>query len=177
MSYSSCFNTANIELGCASSVGGIKEIYVLAGSITGTSLTADDTISGITGSGDLFKFELQKQTSNLTETFNVSIEAGTTYYEQATTAIFNKIDADKRNQLKLLAKNRSIELFVIDNNDNTYYLGSDFSGGAITAGTSETGTAFGDRNGYSVTISTYSKDPMKLLSAPLASVVSGITIN
>ena len=177
MSYSSCFNTANIELGCAASVGGIKSIYVLAGSITGTSLTADDTISGITGSGNLYHFELQKQTSNLTETFNISLENGTTFYQQDTLAIFNKIDADKRNQLKLLARNRGIELFVVDNNDNTFYLGSDFSGGYTSAGTLETGTAFGDRSGYSVTMTTFSKDPAKLLSAPLADVVSGITIN
>lgn len=177
MSYSACQVSSNIELGCVGSVGGVSTIHVLNGSITGTSLTADGAVSGITGTGDLFEFQVQKQTSNLTETFNISLENGTTFYEQAVTAVFNKIDSAKRDQLRLLARNRQIVLFVTDNNGTVYYLGSDFNGGFVSAGSAETGTAFGDRNGYSVTITTYSADPALILSGSLADVVSGITIN
>lgn len=178
MSYSACFNTSNIELGCASSVGGIKELYVVAGSITGTSYTADGVLSGVTGTGNIYTFELQKQTSNFVETFQVSLENGTTFFEQVTTAVMNKIDQDKRNQLKLLARNRQIVLFVKDNNDTIFYFGGDFEGGFVSAGTGESGTAFGDRNGYSVSITTYSKEPATTLSSStLSDVVSGLTIN
>ena len=177
MSYSACFNTANIDLGCASSVGGVKKAYVVAGSITGLTYTPDGQISGVTGTGDIFTFEVQKQTSNLVETFTISLENGTTYFEQLTTLVFNKIDQDKRNQLKLLATNRQIVMFVEDNNGNIFYLGGDFDGGFTSAGSGETGTAFSDRNGYSVGITTYSLEPMTTLSGSLASVVSGITIN
>ena len=177
MSYSACFNTANIDLGCAASVGGVKELYVLAGSITGTSYNVDGELSAATGTGNIYTFELQKQTSNLTETFNISLENGTTFFQQDVVAVFNKMDQDKRNQLKLLSTNRQIVLFVKDNNDEIWYLGGDFDGGFLSAGTGETGTAFGDRNGYSVTVSTFSKEPMTTLSDTLANVISGITIN
>ena len=177
MSYSACQVSSNIELGCVGSVGGIKTIYILNGSITGTSTTANGAVSGITGTGNLYEFQVQKQTSSLTETFNISLENGTTFYEQVTNAIFNKIDADKRDQLRLLARNRQIVLFVEDNNGQVYYLGNDFSGGFVSAGTGESGTAFSDRNGYNISITTYSQDPALLLSGTLAEVVSGITIN
>ena len=177
MSYSACQINSSIELGCVGSAGGVKTIFLLNGAITGTSTTANGAISGITGTGDLYEFQVQKQTSSLTETFNISLENGTTYYEQITNAIFNKIDAAKRDQLRLLSRNRQIVLFVEDNNSQVYYLGNDFSGGFVSAGTSETGTAFGDRNGYNISISTFSQDPMLLLDGSLATVVSGITIN
>ena len=117
MSYSACFNTANIELGCAASVGGIKEIYVAGGTVSGASYTTDGVLSAITVNDALLTFEVQKQTSNLTETFQVSLENGTTFFEQALVAVFNKMDQDKRNQLKLLTRNRQIVLFAKDNND------------------------------------------------------------
>ena len=177
MSYSACLATSNIELGCAGSVGGLKTLYVLAGSITGTTYDGDGALLVAAGTGDLYEFQVQKQTSNLTETFNISLENGTTYFEQAVTAVFNKMDQDKRNQLKLLSRNRQIVMFAEDNNGTIWYLGSDFDGGYISAGTGETGTAFGDRNGYSVTITTYSKEPMTTLADTLANVLSGIVIN
>jgi len=176
MNYSACFNTANIELGCAASVGGLKKLYVLAGEITGTTYNGDDQLSGAAGTGVTYTFELQKQTSNLVETFTVSLENGTTFFEQVTTAVFNKIDQDKRNQLKLLARNRGIVMFVEDNNGTIYYLGGDFDGGFLSAGTGESGTAFGDRNGYSVSVTTYSEEPMTTLEGTLADVLTGITI-
>jgi len=160
-----CLNTQNISLGCAASVGGVKELYVAGGSVSGQSYNSDGVLTGVSISSAYYTFELQKQTSNLTETFQVSLENGTTYFEQALTAVMNKMDQDKRNQLKLLAQNRNITLFVKDNNDVIWYLGRDFDGGFVSAGTGESGTAFGDRNGYSVTITTYSKEPMTTLSS------------
>jgi hypothetical protein len=180
MSYSACFNTASIELGCAANVGGLSKIYVVAGSITGTTYDADGALTAATGTGNIYTFHLQKQTSSMVETFQISLENGTTYFEQAVNAVFNKMDQDKRNQLKLLSRNRQIVLFAEDNNGTFWYLGSDFNGGYLSAGSGESGTAFGDRNGYSVTITTYSSEPATTLVTPtgsLSDVVTGLTIN
>ena len=65
MSYSACYNTANIDLGCAASVGGLKTLYVLAGSITGTTYDLDGKLSVAAGTGNIYTFELQKQTSKI----------------------------------------------------------------------------------------------------------------
>lgn len=177
MSYSACLQTASINLGCASNVGGIKKAYLVAGSITGITYAVDGAITGITGTGNIYTYEVQKQTSSLTETFNSSLENGTLYYSQELLLNFHKIDQDKRNQVKLMAQNRGLKAFVEDNNGTLFYLGADFDGGYLSAGSSATGVAFGDANQYSITLTFFSKDPMTTLDAPLASVVSGLTIN
>jgi hypothetical protein len=175
--YSACLQTASINLGCASNVGGIRKAYLVAGTISGITYNASSAITGITGSGTIYTYEVQKQTSSLTETFNSSLENGTLYYSQELLLNFHKIDQDKRNQVKLMAQNRGLKAFVEDNNGTIFYLGADFDGGYLSAGSSATGVAFGDANQYSITLTFYSKDPITTLSAPLASVVSGLTIS
>lgn len=175
--YSACLQTASINLGCASNVGGIRKAYLVAGTISGITYNASSAITGITGSGTIYTYEVQKQTSSLTETFNSSLENGTLYYSQELLLNFHKIDQDKRNQVKLMAQNRGLKAFVEDNNGTIFYLGADFDGGYLSAGSSATGVAFGDANQYSITLTFFSKDPITTLSAPLASVVSGLTIS
>ena len=114
MSYSACLQTASINLGCASNVGGIKKAYLVAGTISGITYNASSAITGITGSGTIYTYEVQKQTSSLTETFNSSLENGTLYYSQELLLNFHKIDQDKRNQVKLMAQNRGLKAFVED---------------------------------------------------------------
>jgi len=171
--YSSCQLSQCIELGCIGSVGGIKTVYALTGPITGITYAANSEISGLTGNGVIYQFEVEKQTSSLTETFNNSIENGTLYYNQDAVLSFHKIDIEKRNQMKLLAQNRSIKLFVEDNNGNIYFLGGDFNGGWVSAGTSSTGTAFGDKNAYDITLQFFSKEPMTMLADTIANVIAG----
>lgn len=177
MSYSACLQTASINLGCASNVGGIQVAYLVAGDITGVTYNAIGEITGITGNGNIYTYEVQKQTSSLTETFNSSLENGTLFYTQDLLLNFHKMDADKRAQVKLMAQNRGLHAFATDNNGTVWYLGADFDGGFLSAGSGVTGTAFGDANQYSVTLQFFSKDPMAPLSGPLASIVTGLTIN
>jgi hypothetical protein len=46
----------------------------------------------------------------------------------------------------------------------------------LSAGSAATGVSFGDSSQYSITITSFSKDPMMKLDDTLANVVSGITI-
>ena len=177
MSYAACLQTASINLGCASNVGGIKVAYLVAGDITGVTYNAIGEITGITGTGDIFTYEVQKQTSSLTETFNSSLENGTLFYTQDLLLNFHKMDADKRNQVKLMAQNRGLKAFAEDNNGTIWYLGADFDGGYLQAGSGVTGVAFGDANQYSVTLQFFSREPLALLDGSLSSVVSGLVIN
>jgi len=181
MSYSACFQTASINLACASNVGGIVKAYLVAGSVTGITYSVDSAITGLTGTGNIFTYDVQKQTSSLTETFNSSLENGTLFYQQDLLLNFHKMDVQKRDQVRLMAQNRGLKAFVEDNNGTIWYLGGidgdALAGGYLSAGTGVTGTAFGDSNQYSVTLSFFSNDPMNPLGLPLSSVVSGLTIN
>ena len=176
--YSACLQTACIELGCASNVGGISKVYLVAGDITGNSYNSDGALTGITGSGTIYTYEVQKQTSSLTETFNSDLVNGTLFYTQDLVLVFHKMDQDKRNQVRLMAQNRGLKAFAEDNNGTIWYLGNDFGGGFLSAGTGATGTAFGDSNSYSITLQFFSKDPMTTLGTTLAATaaVGSITI-
>lgn len=181
MSYSACLQTASINLACAGNVGGIVRSFLVAGSVTGITFDAVSAITGITGTGNIYTYDVQKQTSSLTETFNSSLENGTLFYQQDLVLNFHKMDQEKRNQVRLMAQNRGLQAFVEDNNGTIFYLGGldgdALSGGFLSAGQGVTGTAFGDANQYSVTLSFFSNDPMSTLDGTLQNVVTGLTIN
>jgi hypothetical protein len=46
----------------------------------------------------------------------------------------------------------------------------------LSAGTGESGTAFGDRNGYSITLQGLEKDPARELAGSLSSTLVGLTL-
>lgn len=181
MSYSACYQTSSLNLACASNVGGIVKAYLVAGEVTGITYNALSEITGLTGNGNIYTYDVQKQTSSLTETFNSSLENGTLFYQQDLLLNFHKMDQLKRNQVRLMSQNRGLKAFVEDNNGTIWYLGGidgdALAGGFLSAGSGVTGTAFGDANQYSVTLSFFSVDPMTTLGDTLAQVVTGITIN
>ena len=109
--------------------------------------------------GDWYKFSVPKQTSNYVENITVSSENGTVVYEEVITLIFNKLQCAIRDQILLLAKNTQLIAIVEDNNGEYWTCGA-IRGAEVTAGVSETGTAYGDRSGYSLTITGREAAPM-----------------
>lgn len=173
--YSSCVATASYNLSCLASVGGLRKVFLFT-DVTGTTETAGE-ISQIAGSGSAYTFELRKNGgSSLTETINNSLENGTLFYQQDLVMVFHKLDTAIRNQIKLLAQNRGLKVAVETNNGDIFFLGEDFDGGYLSAGTAATGVSFGDSSQYSITLTAFSKEPMMKTTGALSSVVSGITI-
>ena len=153
-----CSNlTAGFTLDCNDSNGGIEAIFIANGPVQAITESAG-VVTAITVGGsaltpsDFFKFETPRQTSSLTETVTVSQENGTVSYDQAITMIFNKMEASKRNQLLLMAEATSMVVVAKDNNGKYWSIGLE-RGAYMTAGTSTSGVAYGDRNGYELTIS------------------------
>jgi hypothetical protein len=176
MSFSSCYITSNICKGCRDNVGGIKAAYVIAGCVTGVTTNGDGEILtvGATG-GTVYEFQVEKNTSNFIETITPSLENGTVFYQQDLTLVFFKLQQAIRNQLRLLAQNTNLKVFVETNDGSIFYLGEDF-GMYLSAGTGESGTTFGDRNGYSITLQGLEKDPARELAGSLASTLVGLTL-
>jgi hypothetical protein len=176
MSFSSCYTTSNICKGCRDNVGGIKSAYVIAGCVTGVTTNADGEILtvGATG-GTVYQFQVEKNTSNFIETITPSLENGTVFYQQDITLVFFKLQQAIRNQLRLLAQNTNLKVFVETNDGSIFYLGEDF-GMYLSAGTGESGTTFGDRNGYSITLQGLEKEPAKELAGSLSSTLVGLTL-
>ena len=175
MSYSACFVTSNICKGCRDTVGGVKQAYIIAGTVTGITENGTQEITAIGGTGTTYQFQVEKNTSSFLETITPSLENGTVFYDQNLSLVFHKLQQSTRNQIKLLAQNTDMKV-IVETNDGTYwYLGEDF-GMFLSTGTAESGTAFGDRNGYAITLQAFEKEPAKKLAASLASTLVGITL-
>jgi len=154
----SCDITSGFTLGCRDNTGGIKALYILSGSITDINTAVDGKIVGITGSGEFYKFELFRQTSNYAEEITSTPENGTVFYNQTLNAVFFKMKQAVRNQVNTLAQNPNLKVIVQTNNgtvdgSGAFFLMGQTNGAQLLSGTGQSGTAFGDLNGYNLTFS------------------------
>jgi len=179
----SCNLTAGYALGCRDAVGGIKEIRLAVFNTTGSVNTnGSGTVTGFTGyasgtagSNPFYKYDLTKATSQFTETINASTENGSLFFQQDLTLIINRLQVQVRNEMFVLAQNRLIAI-VRDRMDQFWVLGAD-TGLEVTAGTSQTGTANGDRSGYEITFTSMESFPMYGISLANANTVTSATQN
>jgi hypothetical protein len=157
-------------------MGGLKTAYFLGGEITSTTVVAGE-ITAITGTGSFYEFQLAKDTAFFNEAINVSNTAGTVFYEGVLTIVLQKMDADKRNQILLLAQNRDLRIAFVDQQDVTWVMGLT-RGAVMSASNAATGTAVADMNGY--TLSFTAQEPQAAFpieaGEDLAGVVTGITV-
>jgi len=182
----SCDLNSGFQLACRDNSGGIKNIYILSGSITTITEASEGLISDLTGTGVFYTFQLTKNTGDLTEVPTPSLEAGTVYYEQTVNAAFHKMQASLRNQVKVLAQNPNLKIVVETNNgEETPYTGKFFlvgryRGATLSGGTGGTGTTFGDANQYALTFQGLEPQPMDEIQSTdgtLLSALTGITIS
>ena len=175
-----CDITSGFALGCRDNAGGIKALYILSGSVSAITDTSDE-ISDIAGTGIFYQFDLQRGTSDFTETINGSTENGTVFYEATVNAVFAKMQTSTRNQVKVLAQNPDLKLVVETNNDvdgsKFFYVGR-VHGSILNAGQGQTGTAIGDANGYTLTFTATEPNPADVIAGTdLSTALTGITIS
>jgi hypothetical protein len=171
-----CNLTAGIQLGCRDNTGGLATLWITDyTNVTSLTQNSGDTITAISGTGTFYEFQLIRTSSQLTETVNASLENGTVFYQGEIVTYFNKLGQDKRNILKTLAQSQRLAIVAEDNNGQYFYLGQTY-GCFISAGTSVTGKALGDANGYNMTFQYLEPNPMNQLSGSLASIAQGITV-
>lgn len=174
-----CDITSGFALGCRDNTGGIKALYILSGSVAGITDSANE-ISDISGSGVFYQFDLQRGTSDFTETINGSTENQTVFYEATINAAFAKLQTSVRNQVKVLAKNPDLKIIVETNNNESgskfFYVGR-LHGAILNAGQGQSGTALGDANGYTLTFTAQEPSPADAITGTvLADALTGITI-
>ena len=182
---STCDITSGFTLGCRDNTGGITNLYILSGSIATVDTASEGLISGITGSGEFFKFELFRQTSDYSEAITATPENGTIVYDQTVNAVFFKLQSSTRNQIKVLAQNPNLKVIVETNNGTIdgvgqYWLLGQDRGMQLLSGTGATGTAFSDLNGYNLTFTGNEPNPaseIQTTGGDLATAMSGITVS
>lgn len=168
-----CALTQGYTLDCRDSLGGITEVYFIEkGNVTSTTQASGVITAVVKGASKVFrKYELVPGTSSLTENINASVENGTVFYAQELSIILNKLQANTRNEILLLAQN-TLAAVVGDNNGKYWYLGK-VRGINITGGSGATGTANGDRSGYTLT---FSGSEGELAPEVSAGIIAGLTV-
>jgi hypothetical protein len=166
-----CALTQGYTLDCKDSLGGLKSVLFIESENVSVDTETDGVITDIQlAVGKYFyKYELVKETSMFMETVTASIQNGTIFYAQELTIVLNKLQANTRNEILLLAKNNLVAI-VEDKNGKYWYLGQN-GGLDITGGTAGSGTAAGDRSGYELTFSGQEKELAPEVSS---SIISGL---
>ena len=164
-----CLITLNgITLDCQPSLGGIKKVWLTQYSdVTAVTLDEDaNMISSITNTGEWKEYQFRKATGSLTSTLNVDETAGINYVSNELSLVFTKMETAKRIEIAALSIGQLCAI-VLDSNGHYWFLGKDDYVSA-SAGAGNTGTAKGDQNAYTLTLSTdsdsypYEIDPSKI---------------
>lgn len=176
----SCLLTSGIAKGCRDNSGGLKRVLItnsanvasiapVQGSV-GTP--ADDgIITGITMESGKYFYEFipTKMSSNWVENIQSNVQNGTIGYEQVLTLVFGKNEASKRNQIKLMGQAEMV-VIVEDYNNKYFYLG-EINGMELSGGSSASGTALTDLNGWNITMTGMEHEPAREVDSSIIDVL------
>jgi hypothetical protein len=142
----------DLVLPCNPSVGGVFSFYVTEYANINTLTISGGTATTFTlKTGTKFWLIPQKkQVGTFTQTYTPNIPNGSAFYNQQADFSFPRLSANVQGVLAQMAINDVI-IIVKDNNGNLWLLGSN-NGLTMSAGTAVSGKAYGDLNGFTVTI-------------------------
>lgn len=173
-----CALTTGFTLDCKDAIGGVRSVRL-------TTLAEYEALAAVVANGKVtswgsastvfFKYDQLKETSSMTETINASAQNGTVYYTPEVTIVMSKLESDRRNEIKLLAQNRLVA--IVETNDETprFFVVGVTTGLEVSAGTSATGTAYADLQGYNITLSGMEAAPMLQLDPADATLADDVT--
>lgn len=154
-----CSQTLNgLKLGCDTSKGGIKEVYIAKypgvgsnGYTEGLTMdTANTVVTTVSTAVTFYQYEFRRNTGSMTSTLNVDDANGTNYVSTDLVLQFNKMETEKRVEMTALSLQECLVL-VVDSNNKKWVLGMN-EPVLATAGTGQTGQAKGDGNFYQLTL-------------------------
>ena len=156
-------------LDCNRISGGIKFIYFAVYDQVTSIPTANGEITDLEmGSNSLYRYTMPLGVASLTDTITGSRENGTIFYTPTVNIILNRLTKEDQNQIKLLGQTKVIifaqlnQTVTASGNDVIVCLGS-VNGMELNAGTMDSGAAFGDRNGYTLTFDGLEQQPFQFV--------------
>lgn len=168
--------TRGRTLNCNRISGGIKAVYfavldqVIA--FTYDTTAAPNGVREIDnidmGSDSLYKYNLPIGTSSLTDTIVGSRENGTVYYTPTINITYNKLSKEDQQEIKLLSATKTVVFAELNqqlaNGHNVIVAMGMVNGMELNAGTMDSGAAWGDRNGYTLTFDGMEADPFAMMT-------------
>ena len=162
-------------LDCNRISGGIKFVYfgvydqfTAPIETTGLPVTAGEVTDLEMGSNDLYRYTMPLGVASLTDTIVGSRENGTIYYTPSLSVILNRLTKEDQNQIKLLG---ATKLVCFAQLNATLPSGTDVivalgvtNGMELNAGTMDSGAAWGDRGGYTLTFDGMEASPFPMVA-------------
>ena len=177
-------------LDCNRISGGIKFIYFAVYDQVFSVTRASGEISDIEMTvgadvGELYRYTMPLGVSSLTDTITGSRENGTIFYTPSVSIILNKLTKEDQNQIKLLGQTRLMifaQLYQQLANGHDVIVGLGTTNGMeLNAGTADSGAAWGDRNGYTLTFDGMEPTPFPMVldysSSPFDNIDDGGAIS
>jgi len=162
-------------LDCNRISGGIKFVYfgvydqfTAPIETVGLPVTAGEVTDLEMGSNDLYRYTMPLGVASLTDTIVGSRENGTIYYTPSLSVILNRLTKEDQNQIKLLG---ATKLVCFAQLNATLPSGTDVivalgvtNGMELNAGTMDSGAAWGDRGGYTLTFDGMEASPFPMVA-------------
>lgn len=144
---------------CAANMGGVRKVYLANKTDVSGVTVSEDKVTGISMASEakFHGYALRPNTASMNSTAQVSQENGTTYWQTLLQMVFSRMETTKRVEVVAMAQ-AELCAIVEDANGLFWFLGMD-APLVLNAGDGNTGTARGDRNGYSVTLEDDSLQP------------------
>ena len=174
-------------LDCNRISGGVKAVYfAVYDQVISTTLGTGADLGSITdidmGTSSVYKYTMPLGVASVTDTITGSRENGTIFYTPSINIILNRLTKEDQNQIKLLGATKTIILVELNatlasNGHNVLICLGRVNGMELNAGTMDSGAAFGDRNGYTLTFDGLENEPFQMLTdytnTPLDNLDSG----
>ena len=168
--------TKGRELDCSRISGGVRYLYFgvyddfttpieTAGIIQSAGTV---TTIAMTSPSILYRYAMPLGASSVSETITGSTENGTIFYTPTVNVMLNKLTASDQNEIKLLGQTKVVIFAQLNetlaNDHNTIICLGASNGLSLNAGSMDTGAAFGDRNGYTLTFDGLEPIPFPFLA-------------
>lgn len=145
-----CSPTKGRLIPCSKAVGGITALYFVDyGTLSTTFDSTKTNVIEDLGAITAYKYDI-KSASNLVQTMTASAANGTTFVDQAITAILQVMTYSDNAELLLLGYGRP-HVVVHYNTGEAVVVGLEF-GASLETAVADSGTAMGDLQGYTLTI-------------------------
>ena len=120
------------------------------------------------GTNDLYRYTMPLGVASLTDTIVGSRENGTIYYTPSLSVILNRLTKEDQNQIKLLGATKLVCFAQLNatlptKTDVIVALGVT-NGMELNAGTMDSGAAWGDRGGYTLTFDGMEASPFPMVA-------------
>ena len=162
-------------LDCNRISGGVKYIYFgvydqFDAPIDGTGIVVvNSEITDIEmGANRLYRYTVPRGSTTINETITGSTENGTLFYTPTVSMILNRLTKEDQNEIKLLGQTQVVcfaQLNATLTNGHDVIVGMGVTNAmSLNAGTADSGSGFGDRNGYTLNFDGAESDPFPMVA-------------